>query len=176
MTRCLRHAVIALALLPVATALHAQAAPATPAPRTTGGLAVGLSGFRSGDGTSAMADLMWVGDELNDGVGLRVLRQALGGGAHGYAAMLVIGGPPRETTMQWMRLDFGVGYVGEQGPVPRRFARRHGVGVLAGLTIAPVRVGIVRPEANAFAIAGTSAQYLGVTVGLRILDPRQLRR
>jgi hypothetical protein len=174
-----RLSLLPLLLMLAAPALHAQTSPTTSAPaptRTTGGLALGLGGFRSNDGTSISADVMWVGDELNDGLGLRVIRQARGSDAHGYAAMLVIGGPPADSILQWMRLDFGLGYVGEQSPSSRSFARRHGVGALAGLTIAPKRFGIVRPEANAYAVVGTSAQFLGVTLGLRILDPRQLRR
>lgn len=138
---------------------------------TTGGLSLGISGLRSGDGTTVVADLMWVGAELNDGVGLRLMRQGLSPRAHGYAAMIVIGGPPRDS-MQWMRLDFGLGYVGQQSDRGLAFYQRHGVGAEFAMTIAPVRFGFVRPELNGWAVAGTSARFLGGSLGVRVLDPR----
>ena len=147
---------------------RSQAADST---HTTGGLSLGLSGLRSGDGTTVRTDVMWVGDEMNDGVGLRVLRQGLAPRAHGYAAMLVIGGPPHDS-LPWLRLDFGVGYVGQQSDRKLGFAKRHGVGAEFATTIAPVRFGVVKPELNGWAIVGTSAQFLGVSLGVRILDPR----
>jgi hypothetical protein len=150
-----------------------RAADDKPTPHTTGGLSLGVSGFHTSAGTTAVADLMWVGAEMNDGIGLRVLRQARARDRHGYGVMLVIGGPPRDSTYQWMRLDFGLGYVGEQSAVSRSFFRRHGIGALLGATIAPRRFGIVRPELNAYGVAGTSTQYLGASLGLRLLDPRQ---
>ena len=146
----------------------------TPAPdstKITGGLSAGLSGFHSGDGTTVVGDLMWVGAEMNDGIGVRITRQALARREHGYAAMLVIGGPPRES-MQWLRLDFGLGYVGQQADRALKFYQRHGLGALLGATVAPIRIGIVRPELNGWAVVATSARFLGVSAGARILDPR----
>ena len=148
----------------------AQAA-GTDTSSATGGLSLGISGLRSGDGTTVVGDLMWVGAEMNDGVGLRLMRQGLSPRAHGYVAMIVIGGPPRES-MQWMRLDFGLGYVGQQSDRRLAFYQRHGIGAEFAMTIAPVRFGTVRPELNGWAVAGTSARFLGVSLGLRILDPR----
>lgn len=175
MTRLATFVVLATALLmPVSASLQAQTATdAGAAPTTTGGLSLGLSGMRSGDGTTVVADVMWVGAEMNDGIGVRAIRQGLSGGrSHGYAAMIVIGGPPRDST-QWMRLDFGIGYVGRQSDLPLKLYQRHGVGAQMGLTIAPIRFGIIRPELNSWAIVGTSAQFLGLSLGLRVLDPRQ---
>jgi hypothetical protein len=140
--------------------------------KTTGGLSLGISGLRSSDGTTVVGDLMWVGAEMMDGIGLRVLRQGLAPAAHGYAAMIVIGGPPRDS-LQWLRIDFGLGYVGQQSAQSLKFYQRHGVGAQFAATIAPIRVGIVRPEINGWAVVGTSARFLGVSAGLRILDPRQ---
>jgi len=142
--------------------------------RTTGGLSLGLSGWRSGDGTTVVGDLMWVGDEMNDGPGFRVMRQALAPRSHGYTAMILIGGPPRED-IDWMRLDFGVGYVGQQSDRSLAFYRRHGIGAQFGATLAPWKFGIVRPELNGWGVVATSARFLGVSLGARILDPRQLR-
>lgn len=140
--------------------------------KTTGGLSAGLSGFRSNDGTTIVGDLMWVGAELNDGIGVRVMRQGLARREHGYAAMIVIGGPPRDS-LQWLRLDFGLGYVGQQADRSLKPYQRHGLGALFGATIAPVRVGIVKPELNGWAVVGTSARFLGVSLGVRVRDPRQ---
>lgn len=139
--------------------------------RTTGGLSVGLSGMRSNDGTSIVGDLMWVGAEMNDGIGVRFLRQGLAPRAHGYAAMIVIGGPPRDS-LQWMRIDFGLGYVGQQSDRSLKVYQRHGLGAEFAMTIAPVRLGIVRPELNGWAVVGTSARFLGASLGIRVLDPR----
>ncbi len=138
---------------------------------TTGGLSLGISGFRSGDGTTVVGDLMWVGAEMNDGIGLRLMRQGLSPRAHGYIAMIIIGGPPRES-MQWMRLDFGLGYVGQQSDRGLALYQRHGIGAEFAMTIAPVRFGIVRPELNGWAVAGTSARFIGASLGVRLLDPR----
>ncbi len=160
---------ITLILLPAL--LHAQSADSS---RTTGGLSLGLSGWQSADGTTVVGDLMWVGAEMNDGPGFRVMRQALSPRSHGYIAMLFIGGPPRES-IDWMRLDFGVGYVGQQSAGSLKFYQRHGIGAQFGATIAPLKLGIVRPELNGWGVLGTSARFLGVSVGARILDPRQLR-
>ena len=162
---------LALASVLVSAPLSAQQAD-TSSSRTTGGLSLGLSGMRSSDGGTVVADLMWVGDEMNDGIGLRVLRQGLSPRSHGYAAMIVVGGPPSDS-LGWMRIDFGMGYVGQQSARTLRFYQRHGVGVQLATTFAPVRIGIVRPELNAWAVVGTSARFLGVSVGARILDPRQ---
>ena len=140
--------------------------------KTTGGLSLGVSGARSSDGTTVVGDLMWVGSEMMDGIGLRVLRQGLAPAAHGYAAMIVIGGPPRDS-LQWIRIDFGLGYVGQQSARTLKFYQRHGVGAQFAATVAPIRFGIVRPEINAWAVVGTSARFLGVSAGLRLLDPRQ---
>lgn len=140
--------------------------------KTTGGLSLGISGLRSGDGTTVVGDIMWVGDEMNDGPGFRVMRQALAPRAHGYVAMIFIGGPPRDS-IQWMRLDFGVGYVGQQSDRSLAFYQRHGIGALLGTTIAPVRFSIFRPELNGWAVVGTSARFLGASLGVRILDPRR---
>ena len=139
---------------------------------TTGGLSIGVSGLHSGDGTTVVGDLMWVGAEMNDGIGLRLMRQGLSPGAHGYIAMIVIGGPPRES-MQWMRLDFGLGYVGQQSDRQLALYQRHGIGAEFAMTVAPVRVGILRPELNGWVVAATSARFLGASLGVRILDPRR---
>jgi hypothetical protein len=139
----------------------------------TGGLSLGASGMRSNDGTTVNVDVLWVGDEMNDGIGLRFLRQGVAPRRHGNAAMLVIGGPLRAESMQWMRLDFGLGYVGQQSPTQLSFVKRHGLGVLLGATLAPKRFGIVRPELIGWAVLGTSTQFLGTSLGVRILDPRQ---
>jgi hypothetical protein len=167
----------ALFSIAVMTALSAtRAASQVAAPdtvlRTTGGLSVGVSGLSSRDGVTGMADVMWVGAEMMDGIGLRLLRQGLAPRAHGYAAMIVIGGPPHDS-ISWARIDFGLGYVGQQSARSLTWYQRHGVGALFGLTIAPVRFGIVRPELNGWGIAGTSARYLGASIGVRVLDPRQ---
>ena len=156
------------ALVAAPALLRAQGTDST---HTTGGLSLGLSGLRSSDGTTVRADVMWVGDEMNDGAGLRFLRQGLAPRSHGYAAMLVIGGPPRDS-LPWFRLDFGLGYVGQQSDRRLSFVKRHGVGVELATTIAPVRFGVVKPELNGWAVVGTSAQFLGVSLGVRILDPR----
>lgn len=140
--------------------------------KTTGGLSLGVSGLRSGDGTTVVADVMWVGAEMMDGIGVRFVRQGLAPTAHGYAAMIVIGGPPRDS-INWVRLDFGLGYVGQQSSRSLKFYHRHGVGGQFAMTVAPVRFGIVRPELNGWAVVGTSARFLGASVGVRILDPRQ---
>ncbi|MBC7564065.1 MAG: hypothetical protein H7305_14230 [Gemmatimonadaceae bacterium] len=145
-------------------------APAEPA-RTTGGLSLGLSGLRSGDGNTLIADVMWVGDEMNDGPGFRLVRQALSPRTHGYAAMIFIGGPPSDS-VQWMRLDFGLGYVGQQSDRSLKFYQRHGLGAQLATTIAPWKIGFMRPELNGWAIVGTSARFLGASLGARILDPR----
>jgi hypothetical protein len=162
---------LACALVPVS--MTAQASERDSA-KTTGGLSLGVSGLRSSDGTTVVGDLMWVGAEMNDGIGLRVMREALSPRAHGYAAMIIVGGPPRET-MPWMRLDFGLGYVGQQSSQSLKFYQRHGVGAQFAATIAPVRFGILRPELNGWAVVGTSARFLGASLGVRILDPRQAR-
>lgn len=160
-------------LLVSITAPTSAAQSVAPEPlRTTGGLSLGLSGLRSGDGTTVIGDLMWVGAEMNDGIGVRIIRQGLAPRAHGYAAMIVIGGPPRDS-LQWMRLDFGLGYVGQQSHRTLRFYERHGIGAQLAMTIAPVKFGIIRPELNGWAVIGTSARFLGASAGLRILDPRQ---
>jgi hypothetical protein len=146
----------------------------------TGGLSLGISGMTglARHRTTFVADVMWVGADMNDGVGLRFLREPLarhrsgGPNPYGHAVMLVIGGPPRDSA-PWFRLDFGMGYVGRQSNEPRAFLKRHGVGVQLGSTIAPRRFGIVRPELNFWAIVGTPAQFLGTSIGVRILDPRQ---
>ena len=151
-------------------ALRAQAS-SRDTEKTTGGLSLGLSGFHSLDGTTLVGDVMWVGDEMTDGAGIRVLRQGLAPRTHGYAAMLVIGGPPRDS-MQWLRLDFGIGYVGQQSDRALKFYQRHGIGAQLGATMAPVRLGIIRPELNGWAVVGTSARFLGVSLGLRMLNPR----
>ena len=158
-------------LVPVCA--HGQRVDDTSRAQTTGGLSLGVSGLRSDDGTTGVVDLMWVGAEMMDGIGVRVVRQALSPRAHGYAAMIVIGGPPRDS-LEWVRLDFGLGYVGQQSASSLRFYQRHGVGAQFGLTIAPKRFGIVRPELNGWGVAGTSARFLGASIGVRILDPRQL--
>jgi hypothetical protein len=162
-------AFLALVLLPAF--LPAQSADST---RTTGGLSLGVSGWRSSDGTTVVGDLMWVGEAMNDGPGFRVMRQALSPRTHGYTAMIFIGGPPRDR-MGWMRLDFGVGYVGQQSDRSIKFYQRHGIGAQFGATLAPWKLGIVRPELNGWGVLGTSARFLGVSLGARILDPRQLR-
>ena len=155
-------------VLPCAMAAQSSAADTT---KTTGGLSLGVSGFHSDDGTTVVGDLMWVGAEMTDGVGIRVVRQGLSPDAHGYAAMIMIGGPPRDS-LQWMRIDFGLGYVGQQSDRALKFYQRHGLGAQFAATLAPIRLGIVRPELNGWAIVGTSAQFLGVSLGVRILDPR----
>lgn len=165
-------ALLALVLMPAA--IHAQSSTLPDSLRTTGGLSLGLSGWKSGDGTTVVGDLMWVGDEMNDGPGFRFTRQALAPRTHGYAAMIFIGGPPRDS-INWMRLDFGVGYVGQQSDRPLKFYQRHGVGAQFGATLAPWKFGIVRPELNGWGVLGTSARFLGVSIGARLLDPRQLR-
>ena len=140
--------------------------------RTTGGLSLGVSGLRSGDGTTVVGDLMWVGAAMNDGIGVRVLRQGLAPRAHGYAAMIVIGGPPHDS-LPWLRLDFGLGYVGQQTDRSLKFYQRHGLGAQLAMTIAPVKLGVVRPELNGWAVVATSARFLGASLGVRVLDPRQ---
>ena len=166
-----------LQVLAIATSLACLDAPGVEAQvidsiKTTGGLSLGVSGLRSGDGTTVVGDLMWVGAEMTDGVGVRILRQGLSPRAHGYAAMIVIGGPPRDS-LQWMRIDFGLGYVGQQADRSLKFYQRHGVGAQFAMTIAPVRFGILRPEVHGWAVVGTSARFLGASAGVRILDPRQ---
>ncbi len=168
----LRLAVVVSLLLGGASAVVAQSAARDTVLRTTGGLSLGVSGLRSGDGTTVSADVMWVGAEMMDGVGLRILRQALAPRAHGYAAMLIIGGPPHDS-ISWARIDFGLGYVGQQSSGSLKLYQRHGIGALFGATIAPVKLGLVRPELNGWAVVGTSARYLGASLGVRILDPRQ---
>ena len=163
---------ITMLLLPAT--LLAQRSAGSDSLRTTGGLSLGVSGWKSGDGTTVVGDLMWVGDEINDGPGVRVMRQALAPRTHGYIAMIFIGGPPRDS-IDWMRLDFGLGYVGQQSDRPLKFYQRHGVGAQFGATLAPWKIGIVRPELNGWGVISTSARFLGVSVGARILDPRQLR-
>jgi hypothetical protein len=165
-------AVALIVCIGAARVAHAQTRDASPdAVRTTGGLSLGLSGLRSADGTTVRGDLMWVGDEMNDGPGVRVLRQGLAPRSHGYAAMVFVGGPPRDS-LPWLRVDFGFGYVGQQAARSLKFHQRHGVGVEFATTIAPLRFGIVKPELNAWAIVGTSAQFLGASLGVRVLDPR----
>ncbi len=167
-------ALLCTAPLLTASLLRAQrTSPADTMPviERTGGLALGLSGLRSSDGTTVVADVMWAGPEMTDGPGFRFLRQGLAPRTHGYAAMLFIGGPPRDAA-QWLRLDFGVGYVGQQSDRSLGFFTRHGLGVQLGSTIAPARFGFVRPELNGWAVIGTSAQFLGASVGVRMLDPR----
>ena len=161
-------------LLAVLLAAGCADAQAPDTERTTGGLSLGLSGWKSGDGTTVVGDLMWVGDEMNDGPGFRVMRQALAPRSHGYIAMIFIGGPPRDS-IDWMRLDFGFGYVGRQSDRSLKFYQRHGVGAQFGATLAPWKFGIVRPELNGWGVVATSARFLGVSLGARILDPRQLR-
>lgn len=139
---------------------------------TTGGLSLGVSGLRSGDGTTVTGDVMWVGAEMMDGIGIRVIREALAPRAHGYAAMIIIGGPPSDS-ISWLRIDFGLGYAGQQSDRGLRALERHGIGALLGATVAPVRVGIFRPELNGWAVVATSARFLGASLGVRILDPRQ---
>jgi hypothetical protein len=172
----MRHFLIRTHVFLVVCALRASAASAQSSTAdsltTTGGLSAGISGLRSGDGTTLVADVMWVGAEMNDGIGIRFVRQGLAPRAHGYAAMIVIGGPPRDS-LQWMRLDFGLGYVGQQSVRTLKFYQRHGFGAQLAMTIAPRRFGIIRPELNGWAVVGTSAQFLGVSIGARILDPRQ---
>ncbi len=168
--RVLYGTLAAIACCASASALGAQTT-GTESATTTGGLSVGVSGLRSGDGTTVVGDLMWVGAEMNDGIGLRLMRQGLSPRAHGYIAMLVIGGPPRDS-MQWLRLDFGLGYVGQQSDRTLALYQRHGLGAEFAMTIAPMRVGIIRPELNGWVVAGTSARFLGASLGVRILDPR----
>jgi hypothetical protein len=181
-TRAVRYVAVmncvvrAVALVCTSLAIAATSACAQPALpdslRTTGGLSLGISGVRSNDGTTVVGDLVWVGAEMTDGIGLRVVRQGLAPGAHGYAAMIVIGGPPRDS-LPWLRLDFGMGYVGQQSTGALKFYQRHGIGAQLAMTVAPIKLGIVRPELNGWAIVGTSARFLGASLGLRILDPRQ---
>jgi hypothetical protein len=154
-----------------APTLSAQSA-ALDSHTTTGGLSLGVSGLRSVDGSTIVADLMWVGAEMTDGIGVRVLRQGLSPRAHGYAAMLVVGGPPRDS-VSWLRIDFGLGYVGQQSARALKLYQRHGVGAQFAMTIAPVRLSILRPELNGWAVLGTSARFLGASLGVRVLDPRQ---
>ena len=172
----MRHSVTMLALHGVLFAFAARTSGAQAvAPRaepTTGGLSLGLSGMRSSDGGTVVADVMWVGADMMDGIGVRFLREGIAPGAHGYAAMIVIGGPPRDS-LSWIRLDFGLGYVGQQADTPLKFHQRHGVGAQFGATIAPVKFRIIRPELNGWAVVGTSAQFIGASLGVRILDPRQ---
>ena len=85
--------------------------------------------------------------------------------------MIFIGGPPSDS-IQWMRLDFGLGYVGQQSDRSLKFYQRHGVGAQLATTIAPWKIGFMRPELNGWAIVGTSARFLGASLGARILDPR----
>lgn len=174
--RRMRLSLPALALGAAVLSLVAQRSGAqSPTPdslRSTGGLSFGVSGMSSRDGRTVVGDLMWVGEEMTDGIGVRFLRQGLAPRSHGYAAMLVIGGPPRDS-IKWLRLDFGLGYVGQQADRSLPFLQRHGLGAQLGATIAPVRFGIFRPELNGWAVVGTSASFLGASVGLRILDPRQ---
>jgi hypothetical protein len=168
-----RTLVLSVALIAVGAAdLSAQAPARDTVLRTTGGLSLGVSGVRSDDGTTVTADVMWVGAEMMDGIGLRLIREGLAPRAHGYAAMIIVGGPPHDS-ISWARLDFGLGYVGQQSSRSLKVYQRHGLGALFGLTIAPVRLGIVRPELNGWAVAGTSARFLGASLGVRILDPRQ---
>ena len=172
MNRSLR-VCLSIGLLLVGTAAVAVAqSTAAETTKTTGGLSVGLSAMRSSDGTTLVGDVMWVGAEMNDGIGVRILRQGLAPRAHGYAAMIVIGGPPRDS-LQWMRIDFGLGYVGQQSDGSLKFYQRHGLGAQFAMTIAPVKLGIVRPELNGWAVVGTSARFLGASIGVRVLDPRQ---
>lgn len=166
-----------VSILGMATALSAACAQACAAQAIdsvtkTGGLSVGLSGLRSADGTTVVADVMWVGADMMDGIGIRFLRQGLAPQSHGYAAMIVIGGPPRDS-IRWLRIDFGLGYVGQQSDASLKFYERHGLGAQLATTIAPVRFGILRPELNGWAVIGTSARFLGASLGVRILDPRQ---
>jgi hypothetical protein len=161
-----------MATLAVSRGTAAAQVAARDSSATTGGLSLGISGMHSGDGTTVVADVMWVGAEMNDGIGVRIIRQGLAPGAHGYAAMIVIGGPPRES-LPWLRLDFGLGYVGQQSVRGLQWYQRHGIGADFSATIAPIRLGIVRPELNGWAIVGTSARFLGVSLGARLLDPRQ---
>jgi hypothetical protein len=162
---------------PSSTAAQSDARDTT---RVTGGLSLGISGIAgiAGHGATLVADVMWVGAEMNDGIGLRLLREPLSRrrsgrpNPHGHAVMLVIGGPPTDSA-PWFRLDLGMGYVGRQSNEKRAFLKRHGVGVQFGSTIAPKRFGIVRPELNFWAVVGTPAQFLGTSIGVRILDPRQ---
>lgn len=139
---------------------------------TTGGLSLGASGLRSGDGTTLVADVMWVGDEMMDGIGIRVIREGLQPRAHGYAAMIVIGGPPHDS-ITWLRIDVGLGYAGQQSDQRLRILQRHGVGALFAATVAPLRLGIIRPELNGWAVVATSARFIGASLGIRVLDPRQ---
>lgn len=171
MNRSLRLCISSVLLLAGVAAVAGAQSTAADTTKTTGGLSVGLSGLRSSDGTTVVGDLMWVGAEMNDGIGVRFLRQGLAPGAHGYAAMIVIGGPPRDS-LQWMRIDFGLGYVGQQSDRSLKFYQRHGLGAEFAMTIAPVRLGIVRPELNGWAVVGTSARFLGASIGVRVLDPR----
>lgn len=164
---------IAIATTLLVTVVSTTEGQAIDSVKTTGGLSLGASGLRSSDGTTIVADVMWVGAEMMDGIGVRFVRQGLAPKAHGYAAMIVIGGPPRDS-ISWMRLDFGLGYVGQQADRPLKFYQRHGVGAQFGMTVAPVRFGIFRPELNGWAVVGTSARFLGASVGVRMLDPRQL--
>ena len=172
MNRSLRVWLLIVMLLAGTGSVAVAQATSTDTTRTTGGLSVGLSGMRSSDGTTIVGDLMWVGAEMNDGIGVRILRQGLAPRAHGYAAMIVIGGPPRDS-LQWMRIDFGMGYVGQQSDGSLKFYQRHGLGAEFAMTIAPVKLGIVRPELNGWAVVGTSARFLGASIGVRVLDPRQ---
>jgi hypothetical protein len=170
-------ALLCCAALPTNAAAQAAGRNTTP---ITGGLSLGISGISgiARHGTTVVADAMWVGAEMNDGIGLRFLREPLsrrrsgGPNPYGNAVMIVIGGPPRDSA-PWFRLDFGMGYVGRQSNEKRAFLKRHGAGVQFASTIAPKRFGIVRPELNFWAVVGTPAQFLGTSIGVRILDPRQ---
>lgn len=170
----MRHAlsIFGMATALCATCAQTASAQAIDSVTKTGGLSLGVSGLRSGDGVTVVADVMWVGADMMDGIGVRFLRQGLAPRAHGYAAMIVIGGPPRDS-INWMRIDFGLGYVGQQSDASLKFYQRHGLGAQLSATIAPLRVGIVRPELNGWAVVGSSARFLGASLGVRILDPRQ---
>jgi hypothetical protein len=162
---------LVLALCPA----FAQAqAPEPPMADRRSGLALGASGWRSNDGTTVNVEVVWVGADMNDGIGVRFIREGLAPKAHGYAAMIVIGGPPHLDKVQWMRLDFGLGYAGQQSASRLAWYKRHGVGAQLGMTLSPRRIGSVRPELNGWAIVGTSAQFLGVSAGLRILSPLRI--
>ena len=78
-----------LSILGTATAMAAVCAQACSAQAVdsvtkTGGLSLGVSGLRSGDGTTVVADVMWVGADMMDGIGVRFLRQGLAPQAHGW--------------------------------------------------------------------------------------------
>ncbi len=157
---------LALAIIP-----SRAAAQGLMSDQTTGAFSLGLSGMKSNDGTTLVADVLWMDRTKNDGVGVRFVRQGLAPKSHGYAAMLVLGGPVTEK-LEWLRIDFGIGYVGQQSARKLRLVERHGLGVQFGTTIAPLLSAYVRPELNAWAIVGTSARFLGVSAGLRVLKWR----